>query len=156
MLLIRTGLVTICMTTALQLGCGSNSPSPLSPATENFEAEWRCVDKPDRSFYIGEKRWCLFDRDPQKSSIDGKLAASKTTLSSVINVLVDKIDTTNDKSRLWNGESNAIELVLVRENDLLRVVVIENKSHILNGYYRRVGTMAPVKGPNVHEWGRQP
>ncbi len=156
MILIRTCLATICIMTTLQLGCSASLPSPVRPATENFEAEWRCVDKPDRSLYVGEKRWCLFDRDPQKSWIEGRLAASKTALSSVINVRVETIDTTHDKSKLWNGESDEIELVLVRENNLLRVVVIADKSHILNGYYRHVGTMAPVKGPNVHEWGRQP
>ena len=156
MLLIRTVLATICMMTTLQLGCSAKLPSPVSSATEKFEAEWSCVDKPDRSFYVGEKRWCLFDRDPQKSWIDGKLAATKTALSSVINARVDTIDTTHDKSKIWNGDSEVIEIVLVRENNLLRVVVIENKSHILNGYYRHVGRMAPVKGPDVHEWGRQP
>jgi hypothetical protein len=155
MLLIRTCLVIICMTFVL-LGCSRELPPQVSSVTDKFEAHWRCVDKTDRSFYIGEKRWCLFDRDPKKSWIDGKLTASKTMLSSVINVNLEKVDTTNDKLRLWNGENEVIELVLVRENNLLHVVVIEDKSHILNGCYRYLDTSAPVKGPNVHEWGRQP
>jgi len=56
MLINRTCHTLIFVLTIAQFGCGTKPPSHVLSPTENFEAEWKCVDKPDRSIYIGEKR----------------------------------------------------------------------------------------------------
>ena len=90
----------------------------------------------------------------KKSWIDGTHIAEATKLRSTLDVHLDKTDASHDTSSLWNSDHDVRELILVRENDILRVIAPHNKDNVLNGYYRYTGTMSPVKGPNVHEWGR--
>ena len=134
-------------------GC-VDKPS-VSPPTLPFEAEWVSVDVSGRSLYIGEKRWCVYEREPSRLTIEGKLGVpDQPNSSSALTVTLLSAQTLKEGSwREIEGYAGK-QVSLRREGDLLRVQSADFSESKLNGLYKYGSDLAPKKGPSIYEWGR--
>lgn len=137
------------------LGCGNKSQVATSP-TLRFEAEWVSIDAPNKSLYIGEKRWCVFEHEPDGILLEGELdVLAPTSMTSVLDITLSSANTRMaDRSWSENAEYVGQHVVLIREGIFLRVECLTVDDCKLNGVYKYGSDMSPEKGPDVHEWGR--
>jgi hypothetical protein len=134
-------------------GCG-DEPNVAQP-TLPFEAEWVSVDITGKSLYIGEKRWCVYERQPDQISIQGKLdVPPQPKVALALTVILSSAQALKDGSWQEVEEYSGNHVVLRLEGDLLRVQCPEFPESKLKGVYKYGSDDAPEKGPSIHEWGR--
>jgi hypothetical protein len=135
-------------------GCSSAITNDVVPSKTLTDCigEWRKSGNEDCSLYIGEKRWCLFDRDPDKSWIEGSVAtsASNTTLLPLVTLLEtsDQYDVLGNDSADFDG----LQVYLHRIGNKLQIIS-KTESSPLDGVYSYAGDWSPNKGLDIHQWG---
>jgi hypothetical protein len=108
-----------------------------------------------RFLYIGEQRWCVYEREPDRISIQGTLdVPPQPKVALALTVILSSAQTLKDGSWQNIEEYSGNRVVLRREGDLLRVQCPEFPESKLNDVYKYGSDMAPEKGLNIHEWGR--
>jgi len=141
--------------------CGCESSGEAEKKNTSTEAHkvqfigvWASYESPDEELYLGKKRWIFSRNLPGRRTIEGNVDFEETHEMSCVRDVV--LSATRDRiAGTALKQFDEIRLILIRENDLLRIESVGSSKCELNGMYRYAGDQTPSKGyRDIVDWGQ--